>query len=56
MATTSIWRVTGWLGRVPIYIENPDKNEDPDFFENQDMDGKEGHGLSDVIEDGVQSA
>ena len=41
MATTSIWRVNGWLGKVLIYIENPDKTENPDFFEKQDMDGKE---------------
>ena len=38
MATTSIWRVNGWLGKVLIYIENPDKTENPDFFEKQDMD------------------
>ncbi|MFR1618542.1 MAG: hypothetical protein ACLSUM_14735 [Dysosmobacter welbionis] len=25
MATTSIWRVNGWLGKVLIYIENLDK-------------------------------
>ena len=43
MATTSIWRVNGWLGKVLIYIENPDKTENPDFFEKQDMDGKEFH-------------
>ena len=47
MATTSIWRVNGWLGKVLIYIENPDKTENPDFFEKQDMDGKEAQGLSD---------
>ncbi len=35
MATTSIWRVNGWLGKVLIYIENPDKTENPDFFENR---------------------
>ena len=46
MATTSIWRVNGWLGKVLIYIENPDKTENPDFFEKQDMDGKEAQGLN----------
>ena len=35
MATTSIWRVNGWLGKVLIYIENPDKTENPASFENQ---------------------
>ena len=54
MATTSIWRVNGWLGKVLIYIENPDKTENPDFFEKQDMDGKEAQGLSDVIEYAIQ--
>lgn len=29
MATTSIWRVNGWLGKVLIYVENPDKTENP---------------------------
>ena len=27
MATTSIWAVKGWLGKVVLYIENPDKTE-----------------------------
>ena len=52
VATTSIWRVNGWLGKVLIYIENPDKTENPDFFEKQDMDGKEAQSLADVIEYG----
>ena len=54
MATTSIWRVNGWLGKVLIYIENPDKTENPDFFKKQDMDGKETQCLADVIEYAVQ--
>ena len=41
MATTSIWRVNGWLGKVLIYIENPDKTENPAAYEKQGMDGKE---------------
>ena len=49
MATTSIWRVNGWLGKVVIYVENPDKTENPAAFEKQGMDGKEAQGLSDVI-------
>ena len=36
MATTSIWRVKGWLGKVVIYVENPDKTENPAFYERQD--------------------
>ena len=50
MATTSIWRVNGWLGKVLIYVENPDKTENPAAFEKQGMDGQEAQGLSDVIE------
>lgn len=30
MATTSIWSVKGWLGKVLIYVENPEKTENPD--------------------------
>ena len=29
MATTSIWAVKGWLGKVVLYIENPDKTDNP---------------------------
>lgn len=54
MATTSIWRVNGWLGKVLIYIENPDKTENPAVYEKQDMDDKSAQGLSDVIEYAVQ--
>ena len=54
MATTSIWRVNGWLGKVLIYIENPDKTENPASFEKPDMDTKEAQGLSDVIEYAIQ--
>jgi len=50
MATTSIWRVNGWLGKVLIYVENPDKTENPAVFEKQGMDGQEAQSLSDVIE------
>jgi len=49
MATTSIWSVKGWLGKVVIYVENPDKTENPAYFEKQDMTDKETQGLSDVI-------
>ena len=54
MATTSIWRVNGWLGKVLIYVENPDKTENPAVFEKQGMDGQEAQGLSDVIEYAVR--
>lgn len=50
MATTSIWRVKGWLGKVVIYVENPDKTENPAFYEKQDMTEPQAQGLSDVID------
>ena len=50
MATTSLWRVHGWLGKVVIYVENPDKTENPSFFEKSGMSDAQTQGLSDVIE------
>lgn len=55
MATTSIWRVKGWLGKVVIYVENPDKTDNPAFFEKQDMSDRQAQGLSDVIDYAVNS-
>ena len=49
MATTSIWSVKGWLGKVVIYIENPDKTENPDFVKTQELTEQDSQGLSDVI-------
>ena len=50
MATTSIWRVKGWLGKVVIYVENPDKTSNPAFFEQNDLSDRQVQGLSDVID------
>ncbi len=50
MATTSIWRVKGWLGKVVIYVEDPDKTDNPAFYEKQDMSDRQAQGLSDVID------
>lgn len=55
MAATSIWRVKGWLGKVVIYVENPDKTENPAFYEKQDMTNRQAQGLSDVIDYAVNS-
>ena len=38
MATTKIWKVSGWIGSVINYIENPEKTENTDFSE-QDLQG-----------------
>ena len=51
MAVTSIWRVKGWLGKVVLYVENPEKTQNPAFVrqaENQ-------QGLSDVIQYAMNS-
>ena len=55
MATTSIWRVNGWLGKVVVYVENPDKTTNPQFFRKQDMTEKQTQSLSDVIGYAVDS-
>ena len=45
MATTSIWRVNGWLGKVVIYVENPEKTANPKFYTTEDMTEQDGQGL-----------
>ena len=55
MAVTSLWRVKGWLGTVVIYIENPEKTENPAFYEKQNMTEKQVQSLSDVIEYAINS-
>ena len=55
MATTSIWRVNGWLGKVVIYVENPEKTANPKFYTQEDMSDQDGQGLSDVIRYAVNS-
>jgi polyhydroxyalkanoate synthesis regulator phasin len=55
MAITSIWSVKGWLGKVVIYAENPDKTENPNYFEKQGMTANQTQGLSDVIDYAAQT-
>lgn len=55
MATTAIWDVRGWLGKVVIYAENPEKTQNPVFYQKQDMTEQEVQGLADVIEYAVQN-
>lgn len=55
MAVTSIWRVKGWLGKVVVYIENPDKTTNPAYYEKADMSDRERQGLEDVIAYAVNS-
>lgn len=56
MAVTSIWSVKGWLGKVVIYVENPDKTTAPEIakfprYENEGAVQREEkmQSLSDVI-------
>jgi hypothetical protein len=50
MATTSIWPVKGYLGKLVVYVENPDKVTNPKRYEKPDMTDGERQGLEDVIE------
>ncbi|WP_455682890.1 relaxase/mobilization nuclease domain-containing protein [Thomasclavelia sp.] len=49
MATTAIWDVKGWLGKIVIYVENPEKTENPKYYEKQNTTNEQSEGLSDVI-------
>ena len=55
MAVTSIWRVNGWLGKVVVYVENPDKTTNPEFYENRDMPERDCQDLDEVISYAVSS-
>lgn len=49
MATTSIWSVKGWLGKVLIYVENPKKTENPDCVNQTEITERNKQSLDDVI-------
>lgn len=55
MATTSIWAVKGWLGKVVIYAQNPEKTENPAYYGKESMTAEQTQGLSDVIGYAAQS-
>ena len=50
MATTSIWAVKGWLGKVVLYIENPDKTDNPKFYRQEELTDVQTQNLSDVMD------
>jgi len=50
MGTTSLWRVHGWLGKLVVYVENPDKTENPKVYGKTGMTEQQAQGLADVIE------
>ena len=56
MAVTSIWSVKGWLGKLVVYAENPDKTENPSYYEKQGMTAAQTQGLSDVIDYAAQTS
>lgn len=56
MAVTSIWRVKGWLGKVVIYVENPEKTTNPAYYEMEQRTDGQMQGLSDVIDYAMNSA
>src|SRR5699024_6195523 len=55
VATTSIWSVKGWLGKVVIYVENPEKTTAPEIaklpgYKKEEVQSEEKmQSLSDVI-------
>ncbi|MBR1741746.1 MAG: relaxase/mobilization nuclease domain-containing protein [Lachnospiraceae bacterium] len=52
MATTSIWSIKGWLGKLVIYVENPEKTEQPktaDTGPELSGQGGDAQSLADVI-------
>lgn len=49
MATTAIWDVKGWLGKILIYAENPEKTENPKVYDKENLTDEERQGLGDVI-------
>ena len=55
MAVTSIWRVNGWLGKLVIYVENPEKTDNPSYVPQGTAGGKTG-GLEDVIQYATNSS
>lgn len=55
MAYTSIWPVKGWIGKAVIYVQNPEKTENPDYYEKQNMTALQEQGLSDVIDYAIQT-
>ena len=43
------------MGKVVVYVKNPEKTTNPEFYENGDMTERECQGLEDVISYAVSS-
>lgn len=54
MATTAIWKVKGWLGKVLIYVENPNKTKNPKFYQEGNMNDRCFQGIGDLISYAMQ--
>lgn len=50
MATTSIWSAKGWLGKLVIYVENPNKTTNPQYYKKAELTEKQAQTLLDVID------
>lgn len=55
MAVTSIWRVSGWLGKVVIYVENPEKTTNPQCYRQECSSAERTENLDDVIAYAINS-
>jgi len=49
MATTSLWRVKGYIGKLILYASNPEKTKENQFIETGNDDTDPEQALSDVI-------
>lgn len=54
MATTAIWNVKGWLGHALIYVQNPEKTENPEYANILLDESDTTQGLSDVLSYAMQ--
>ena len=55
MATTAIWPVRGYLAKLVLYVENPEKTEQPTMVEGPSMISAGAQDLTDVIDYAMQS-
>ena len=50
MAVTKIWKINGWIGDCLLYIENPNKTQNPLVIGDPKLKEEEYQSLTDVIE------
>lgn len=50
MAVTKIWKINGWIGDCLLYIENPNKTQNPLVIGDPRLKEEEYQSLTDVIE------